>query len=136
MSARPVVAALAVLLADGQVLLVRRANPPDQGKWGFPGGKIERGETVAAAALRELAEETGLAARAHEPFAVLDVIGDDHHYVLIAVLCRGALALPVAGDDALDARWFPVADVSAASALFSAGVEAVIARARRLYDAV
>ncbi len=40
-------------------MLVRRANPPDAGLWGFPGGKIEFGETVKDAAMRELREETG-----------------------------------------------------------------------------
>ncbi|MDX2375118.1 NUDIX domain-containing protein [Psychrobacter sp. PP-21] len=45
-SLRPIVATIGVLFKDGKVLLVRRANPPDAGRWGFPGGKIERGETV------------------------------------------------------------------------------------------
>ncbi|HUF57442.1 MAG TPA: NUDIX domain-containing protein, partial [Thermohalobaculum sp.] len=43
----------------GRVLLVRRLNEPDAGLWGYPGGKVEWGETVADAAVRELAEETG-----------------------------------------------------------------------------
>ncbi|WP_340138255.1 NUDIX domain-containing protein, partial [Stenotrophomonas maltophilia] len=42
---RPIPATIAVVLRDDQVLLGRRANPPDAGRWGFPGGKIERGET-------------------------------------------------------------------------------------------
>ena len=56
----PRLAVLAVVLRGEQVLLVRRANPPDAGLWGYPGGKVDWGETVEAAALRELAEETGL----------------------------------------------------------------------------
>ncbi len=60
MCASPVPAVIAVVVHDGQALLVRRANPPDAGLWGFPGGKIEFGETVKAAATRELLEETGI----------------------------------------------------------------------------
>ncbi|MEN7538812.1 NUDIX domain-containing protein, partial [Aurantiacibacter flavus] len=55
---RPIAATIAVVLREGQVLLVRRANPPDAGRWGFPGGKIETGETIEQAAIRELYEET------------------------------------------------------------------------------
>lgn len=45
----PVVATIAVLFRNDEVLLVRRANPPDAGRWGFPGGKMELGETIEAA---------------------------------------------------------------------------------------
>ena len=58
MTVTPVAAAIGVVLRDDQVLLVRRANQPDAGKWGFPGGKIEPGEPVQAAAAREVVEET------------------------------------------------------------------------------
>lgn len=129
MTGRPVVAALAVLVADNQVLLVRRANPPDRGKWGFPGGKIERGEPVTEAARRELAEETGVTAEAMDVLTALDVIGTDHHYVLVAVRCQGPWAAPVAGDDAAEARWFVLSDLATDPSAFSIGVEAVARQA-------
>ena len=47
---RPIPATIAAVIRDGQVLLVRRANPPDQGRWAFPGGKIEMGERIEDAA--------------------------------------------------------------------------------------
>lgn len=109
---RPVVATIAVLLREGQVLLVRRANPPDAGRWGFPGGKTEFGETIQAACLRELREETGVEARAHQVVTAVDALDRDagggirHHYVLVAVLCSWVSGEPVAADDALEARWF------------------------------
>lgn len=108
---RPIAAILAVVVRDGDVLLVRRANPPDAGLWGFPGGKIERGETLQDAALRELKEETGVSARVLRVFGALDALdrGDDealrHHFILITALCQWTQGEPVAADDALDARW-------------------------------
>lgn len=109
---RPGCAALAVMVRGDRVLLVRRANPPDQGLWGFPGGRIEPGETYLDAALRELKEETGLLADTPRLLTVLDFIqhGPDgalaHHFAMIAVLCRWRAGEAVAADDALEARWF------------------------------
>ena len=46
--------------SNGRLLLVRRANPPGEGMWSIPGGRVEPGETDEAAVTREVAEETGL----------------------------------------------------------------------------
>lgn len=59
---RPVLAASIAVFRDGEVLLIKRAKPPAAGLYSLPGGRVERGETIAAAALRELAEETELVA--------------------------------------------------------------------------
>lgn len=108
---RPTLAALAVVCHAGAVLLVQRRNPPDAGLWGFPGGHVELGETALAAAVRELAEETGVQARAEGYLTNLDVIrhGADrqisHHFLLAVVQCTWLEGEPAAGDDALDADW-------------------------------
>ncbi|WP_163847722.1 NUDIX hydrolase [Pseudooceanicola aestuarii] len=106
----PIPAVLGVVVYREAVLLVRRANPPDAGMWGFPGGKVEHGETLTAAALRELHEETGVSAAALDVFTALDAFDSerDRHFILIAVLCRWVAGAPVAGDDALDAAWVPL----------------------------
>jgi len=57
---RPIVGVLAVVMRGDRALVVRRANPPMSGRWGFPGGVLELGETVAQGAMRELFEETGV----------------------------------------------------------------------------
>ena len=121
--AHPIPAALAVVLREDQVLLVRRANPPDQGLWGFPGGKIELGESLRDAAERELLEETGVRAEAAQVFAALDAWdrAEDgrlrRHYVLVAVLCHWREGEPVAADDALDAAWRPLSSLAGADDL-------------------
>jgi 8-oxo-dGTP diphosphatase len=126
---RPQPAVLAVLLRDDEVLLVRRRNPPNQGAWGYPGGRIEPGEPLATAALRELKEET------------LDSIGNEAggaeadaawHYVLVACLCRWTAGEPRADDDALEAAWFPVADLGLRPAPLIDRVAEVAAQARPL----
>jgi len=134
----PVPAVIAVLIHEGRALLVRRANPPDTGLWGFPGGKIEYGEPVKTAAVRELLEETGIHGQAEDVLTTLDILvrSDDgvlqQHYVLIAVRCRWLSGTPLAGDDALEARWFPVADLHPDRIPMSADVD-VVARLAEVF---
>jgi len=126
---RPIPAVLAVVLRGDHVLLVRRANPPDQGLWGLPGGRMEMGETHLEAALRELEEETGLQADAPRLLTVLDFIEHDeagalaHHFAMIAVLCRWQSGEAVAADDALEARWFSRDEIATLGKLASLRVE-------------
>lgn len=134
-AAQPIVAALAVVIRDGAVLLVRRRNPPDEGLWGFPGGKVEFGETVEQAAIRELAEETTVIASPGRAFAAVDAFDRDEagilkrQFVLIAVRCRWLSGSPVAGDDALEAAWFPLPALSDGTIETSLGVADVATRA-------
>lgn len=106
-------AALAVVLREERVLLVRRANPPDAGLWGYPGGKVEPGETVEQAAVRELREETGVRAEAGAVLVTLEVRGEGFHYALHAVACRYLSGKPCAADDVTDADWVSFPDVQA-----------------------
>jgi ADP-ribose pyrophosphatase YjhB (NUDIX family) len=116
---RPIVGVLAVVLRGDRALVVRRANPPMPGRWGFPGGVLELGETVFAGAMRELREETGISA---EPAGILDVhdaIQRDaagrvqFHYTLIAVrgVWRSGEGEPA--DDAAAVAWASRDDILA-----------------------
>lgn len=130
-SRRPGCAALAVVARGGRVLLVRRANPPDAGLWGFPGGRIEWGEPAVAAAVRELREETGVVAEAGPPLRVLDAFDHApdgtlrHHYVMVVVPCTRIAGEGEPADDALEAAWFNLAQIAAHSEFMSACVEEV-----------
>lgn len=114
---RPIVGVLAVVLRRGRALVVRRANPPMAGRWGFPGGVLELGETVAAGAMRELLEETGVIAEPIGPLTVIDTIDRDDegrvrfHYALVAVRAIWRSGEGIAGDDADEVAWFSYADI-------------------------
>ena len=108
---RPIVGVGAVIIHEGRVVLVKRGSPPLQGEWSLPGGMVELGETLRAAAEREAREETGLIVKAGEVLEVLDRIvpGErntpQYHYVLIDFLCtvEGGELRP--GGDAADVCW-------------------------------
>ncbi|MBN9319099.1 MAG: NUDIX hydrolase [Caulobacterales bacterium] len=114
MSGAPVPAVGVICFRGDEVLLIRRGQPPRLGEWSLPGGRIEFGEAVEAAALRELAEETGVVAELAGLVAVVDGLFGEKHYVLIDYAARWVSGEPVAGDDAADARFMPLPEALAA----------------------
>jgi 8-oxo-dGTP diphosphatase len=114
---RPVLAVLAVVMRGERALIVQRANAPNKGRWGFPGGVLELGETFADGAMRELFEETGVTAEAVDTLSVFDAIDRDnegrvrHHYVLIAVRGLWRTGEGIAGDDAGAVQWANRAEI-------------------------
>jgi 8-oxo-dGTP diphosphatase len=109
----PVPAVGVVCLRGDSVLLIRRGTPPRQGEWSLPGGRIEPGERAVDAALRELGEETGVEAEITGLIDVVDGLFPEagRHYVLIDYAARWVSGEPVAGDDALEARFVALDEV-------------------------
>ncbi|MBL8551908.1 MAG: NUDIX hydrolase [Hyphomonadaceae bacterium] len=108
---RPVAGIGVVCIRGDEVLLIRRGKPPRLDEWSLPGGRLEWGETAHAGALRELKEETGVEAEIVGLVDVVDFIAEDTHYVLVDYAARWVAGEPVAGDDARDARFFPLREV-------------------------
>lgn len=116
---KPVPAVGIVCFRGDEVLLIRRGTPPKQGEWSLPGGRVEPGEPVRDAALRELMEETGVEARLVGLVDVVDAIFENRtgdlitrHYVLIDFAAEWVSGTPVAGDDAADAQFFHLSDLA------------------------
>jgi 8-oxo-dGTP diphosphatase len=108
---RPVVGVGAVIVADGRVVLVKRAHEPLKGEWSLPGGSVEVGETLADAVAREVLEETGLRVRVGSLIEVLDRVHRssdgrvEYHFVLLDYRCTVLSGVLSHGSDASDACW-------------------------------
>ena len=113
----PQVAVGAVVFSENKILLVKRSNHPAKGMWAVPGGKIQAGETMQQALVREIKEETGLDIRVGEIVFVFDVIRHDEqkelsfHYVIIDFFCDLLGGELKAGDDAREVRWISREDL-------------------------
>ena len=116
-SPRPLLGVSCGLVAEGRLLLVERGRPPFAGKLSLPGGKLRFGEAVAAAAQRELAEETGAVAHDLAFITLHEAIDPDFHAVIAVfggrLMAGSELA---AADDAAALHWLALADIEAADA--------------------
>ena len=103
----------AVVVDEGRLLLIRRGHGPAAGEWSVPGGRVERGETLAEAVVRELREETSLEGLCEELIGWVERIGPGHHYVILDFAARVLDPVePQAGDDAAEAAWVPLDEVT------------------------
>jgi len=109
----PEVCVGAIVVDDERLLLIRRGHGPGAGTWSIPGGRVEAGETVAEAVVRELAEETGLEGVCGELVGWAELLNQQIHAVILdfaVTVIDGAE--PVAGSDATEATWVPLADTA------------------------
>jgi acetyl-CoA carboxylase carboxyl transferase subunit beta len=102
-----ILAAAAVVINErDEVLLIRRGREPAKGKWSLPGGSVQRSETPAQAALREVREETGLEVEVEtELWRITVALSPQHEFDLVGFLANYRGGDPVAADDAELARW-------------------------------
>ncbi|HJS58062.1 MAG TPA: NUDIX hydrolase [Vicinamibacteria bacterium] len=101
----PRVAACTISMLGGGVVLLRRAIDPQKGKWVFPGGFVDRGETVHGAAVRETWEEVGLRVTLTGILDVYSFPGEDVAVVVYAADVAGGEL--IVGDEAEDVKAFP-----------------------------
>lgn len=110
---RPELCVGAVVVEDGRLLLIERATEPGAGLWSLPGGRVEFGESMTEAVVREVEEETGLAVTPREMIGWVERSSTEFHFVIAdfeaALVGSGRLR---AGDDASDARWIPLAEIT------------------------
>lgn len=97
---------------DGKWLLVKRAHEPAKGKFAFPGGRVEAGETLDGAARRELREETGLEAGQLTEFATLRLPGNGCVYALTVFSALSLSGTVLTGGDAADAGFHTLEEIS------------------------
>lgn len=108
---RPVLAASVAVFRDGKVLLATRTKPPADQLWSLPGGKVEVGETLEEAALRELQEEVGVSARIVGFNRHVEIFGRDaagkvtHHFVVASFVGEWLSGEPQPGPEAGAVMW-------------------------------
>ena len=115
----PRVAVGALVVHQNKVLLILRGKAPTKGMWAVPGGSVNIGETLQAAAEREVLEETGLQIKAGEVIYSFEKIQHDkagqvqYHYVILDLEAEPLdPAQPLTpADDAIEAGWFTLADL-------------------------
>lgn len=122
----PLMGVGALIVAENEILLVRRGKEPSKGEWSIPGGLVRVGETLRDAVIREAREETGFRVEPLTLVELLERIFPDnqgrirYHYVLADYLCRVVGGELNAGSDASEAIWvnheqldsFPLAPVT------------------------
>ncbi|HEY3096969.1 MAG TPA: NUDIX hydrolase [Acidimicrobiia bacterium] len=116
MSDKPEVAVGAVVLRDGELLLVRRGHGPAAGEWSLPGGRVRFGEALREATVRETREETGIDVLVERFLGWVERMGaepEPYHFVILDFACAplDPGQAPVAGDDAAGARWVPLEEL-------------------------
>jgi 8-oxo-dGTP diphosphatase len=110
---RPLVPCVGAVVRDdaGRLLLIRRGQEPSRGLWSLPGGRVEPGETLEAAVVREVREETGLDVRAGAVVGSVLIPAGAVVYEVTDFACTplDPAAEPVAGDDADGVAWVDAA---------------------------
>lgn len=102
-----------VAVRNGEILLIERATDPGRGQWSIPGGRIEPGETLHQAVVREVAEETGLKVTVGPLLGLAERISDRFHIVIVDYLVEVVGdPIPTAGDDAAAAAWIALDEMA------------------------
>ena len=110
---RPQVCVGAIVIDDDRLLLIRRGQAPAKGKWSVPGGRVEHGETLAEAVVREVLEETGVEVVCERFLGWAERFDEGMHAVILDFVATPLERDPAlrAGDDAAECTWVPIWEV-------------------------
>ena len=134
----PILAASLAVFRDGRVLLTSRTQPPLQSLFTLPGGKVEAGETLEEAALRELMEEVGVRARIigfndHVELIERDAGGNvTRHFVIASFVARWVSGEAAAGPEAGAVLWVDPLDLKGLAV--TPKLAHILRRAKRIAD--
>ncbi len=105
---RRIIAADAIIIEKGKILLEQRRTPPFEGKWCVPGGQLDEGETIEETCVREVKEETGLDIKIERLFGVYSTPGRDPRGVSMSAVfvCRVTGGELSNSDESSALRWF------------------------------
>lgn len=102
-----------VVVQNGRLLMVREARGADRRKWNLPGGKVDQGEALVAAARRETLEETGCVVRLTGVLGLYAYMTTSRkhslRFIFWAQMVGGSLQADL--DEVLDAQWFDLDEV-------------------------
>jgi 8-oxo-dGTP diphosphatase len=132
----PQLAVSAAIFRDGRILLVRRARSPAKGFYSLPGGRVEFGESLHAALLREVDEETGLRIEIAGLAGWREVLPGDAgggHYLIMSFAARWIAKEPVLNEELDDFKW--LAPDAFGDLKLTGALTEVIEAARRLIEA-
>ena len=113
---QPIIAVGAVVVHKNRILLIRRGKEPAKGEWAIPGGRVELGESMHEAVVRETMEETSVCTRPGELVYFFETILPDpdgrirFHYAIFDFMAKYLTGEPMPRDDAMDARWVSAND--------------------------
>jgi ADP-ribose pyrophosphatase YjhB (NUDIX family) len=108
----------AIVIDKGAILLVKRDREPAKGQWSLPGGRVERGESLREAVVREVREETGIDVDVEGLIGIAErIVRDDDgdiefHYVILDYVAAARSNAVKAGDDVSEVRWVPVGEMA------------------------
>jgi len=121
------------IIADGaRVLLIRRGLEPSLGKWTYPGGFVDLGETPEKSALRETVEEVGM--RVREP-ELMGIYADRHEpapIIVVTYVAKPGPEAPIVTPEAIEVRYFGVDEIPWDDLAFDTTVQALEAWAARV----
>ena len=137
---RPILAVSAAIIRGGRVFIARRARGPALGMWTMPGGVVEAGETLTAALLREILEETSMtiepvALAGHREVMARDDAGRiQRHFVILCFASRWVSGEAVLNEELDDARWVRPSELKDLKT--TEGLDAIVAAAFEQMEAV